>query len=281
MDDAPSLTVAVCQLTSIDDVQSNLRQILDLLAQIESDVPDLICFPENALYMRLKEGEPLPGLSINDPAILSLASWAKAKGSYLHLGSVPLLQEGRLFNASLLLTPEGSVLDLYNKIHLFDVDVKGQKPIRESEVFSHGEGPAVFTVKGWRFGSSICYDLRFSELYLHYAKFEVDAILVPAAFLVPTGQAHWKVLLRARAIECQAFVLAAAQGGEHRGANGDSRRTYGHSMIVDPWGVVLEESEEMEETKKAEKRILRATLTRDRIRQVRSQIPMKDHRRLK
>lgn len=272
-----TLNVAVCQLTSIDDLQANLRQILGLLEKIESDAPDLVCFPENSLYFRMREGTPVPGLEAKDEILHAISHWAQRFEAVVHLGSVPLKRGGRLFNSSLVLTPDGAVHDNYQKIHLFDVDVEGSKPLRESDVFTHGSTPSVFSVKGWKFGSSICYDLRFAELYLHYAKQEVDALLIPSAFLVPTGQAHWEVLTRARAIECQAYVLAAAQGEVHQGVQGGGRHTYGHSMIIDPWGTVLASTPK---GFSEDQRILRATLSRERIQRVRAQIPMKNHRRL-
>ncbi len=273
---ASTLRVAVCQLNSVDSVEANLKQIMGLLERLEAEPPDLVCFPENSLYMRVKEGESIGGVDLKGPTLQTISSWAKAHGSVVHLGSVPVKREGRLYSSSLVITPEGGVHDSYQKIHLFDVDVEGHKPVRESDVFTHGEEPSIFFVKGWKIGGTICYDLRFSELFLRYAQQEVDAILVPAAFLVPTGQAHWEVLTRARAIESQAYVLAAAQGGVHKGINGGSRSTYGHSMIIDPWGVVIQSCNE--ETSEA--RILKAELSRDRIKRVRAQIPMKNHRRL-
>jgi len=272
-----SLKVAVCQLTSIDDFQSNLKQILSLLGRLESDAPDLVCFPENALYFRMRDGAIVPGIEPRDAIVQAILQWAVRVGSVVHLGSVPLKRGGRLYNASLVLTSDGTVHDTYSKIHLFDVDVEGSKPHRESDTFVHGAEPAVFSVKGWKFGTSICYDLRFAELYLHYAKLEVDALLIPSAFLVPTGQAHWEVLTRARAIESQAYVLAAAQGENHYGTQGGSRATYGHSMIIDPWGEILVQTPTGFTD---EQRILRAILSRERINRVRAQIPMKSHRRL-
>lgn len=277
MSSAPELSVAVCQLTSVDDFAANQAQILKLLATLEAVPPDLVCFPENALFFRMREGTRVPGLDVGHEAIRSISAWAKKFAAVVHLGSVPLLRDGRLYNSSLVLTSDGAVHDNYQKIHLFDVDVEGVKPHRESDTFAHGSRPAVFSVKGWKIGSTICYDLRFSELFLHYAKLEVDALLIPSAFLVPTGQAHWEVMTRARAIECQAYVLAAAQGEKHQGVEGGSRSTYGHSMIIDPWGVVLAE---VLDGFREEQRVLRATLSRERIAKVRAQIPMKSHRRL-
>jgi predicted amidohydrolase len=271
------LKIAVCQLTSIDDFEANLKQIFALLESLESDAPDLVCFPENTLFFRIREGTQPQFVEVTDEKIKRLSRWASKFGSVLHIGSVPLKRGGRLYSSSLVLTPDGAVHDNYQKIHLFDVDVEGHKPVRESDVFTHGSEPAVFEIKGWKFGSSICYDLRFAELYLHYAKLEVDVILIPSAFLVPTGRAHWEVLTRARAIESQAYVLAAAQGGIHRGVDGGERGTYGHSMVISPWGEILAT---VPEPFTDQERVLRATLKRDRIVRVRAQIPMKNHRRL-
>ncbi|MES2855153.1 MAG: nitrilase-related carbon-nitrogen hydrolase, partial [Bdellovibrionota bacterium] len=237
---------------------------------------DLVCFPENSLYLRLVEGEKIPPLAIDNEAITRLSRRARELKCFIHIGSVPLKSEGGLYNASLLIDRSGGVHDVYRKIHLFDVDVAGHKPVRESDAFKHGSKPSVFEVNGWKIGSSICYDLRFAELYSGYAKQGVDAIVIPSAFLVPTGKAHWDVLTRARAIESQAYVLAAAQGGRHVGKTGKTRDTFGHSVIVDPWGVVVESlSDDF-----GQRRVLRARLEKARIREVRGQIPMSGHRRL-
>lgn len=271
-----NLSVAVCQMTSTDDVSANCEQILDLLAQLEKSVPDLICFPENALFLRLQEGTDIRPIPLDAPEIKRISKWSQEHGAVVHIGSIPAEKAGRLYNTSLVLTPDGFVHDNYRKIHLFDVDVEGHRPMRESDVFAHGEEPATFWVKGWKVGSTICYDLRFSELFHRYARMDVDVILIPSAFLVPTGRAHWSVLTRARAIETQAYVLAAAQGGEHKGTAGGTRSTYGHSSIIDPWGVVIAECPE----EFGDSRILKATLSKERVRSVRAQIPMKGHRRL-
>ncbi|MES2964921.1 MAG: nitrilase-related carbon-nitrogen hydrolase, partial [Bdellovibrionota bacterium] len=194
---ATELDVAVLQLTSVDDVSVNTKNILTLLESLQGPAPDLVTLPENALYMRVREGTPIPPLSLEDPGLAKLAAWCRRSGARLHIGSVPLSRRGKLYNASLLIEPDGSIVDVYDKIHLFDVDVAGHKPVRESDVFAHGERPATFTVKGWKFGCTICYDLRFSELFAKYAALEVDVILIPSAILVPTGKAHWEVMTRA------------------------------------------------------------------------------------
>jgi len=270
------LSVAVCQLTSVDDYKANEKQMLELLERLKPDIPDIVCFPENALFLRLREGAPIPAIETNSEIFQSLSAWAVRHKSTIHIGSVPLRRGDRIYNSSILLTDDGAIHANYQKIHLFDVDVHGEKRVRESDTFAHGTDPCVFTVKGWTFGSSICYDIRFSELYLHYSKLGVDVILVPAAFLVATGKAHWEILVRARAIECQSYVLAAAQGGTHVGVEGGSRSTYGHSMIVDPWGEVIASCPE---NFQENDRILRAVLKRELIERVRAQIPMKNHRR--
>ncbi len=269
------LVVAVVQMTSVDDIEANLQQMNQLIQDIFRKAnPRLLSFPENCLYLRVVEGEKVEGLSLDHPAFQFLSQLAKQYDAYFHLGSVPLIHEGALYNSSVLITPEGQVLPTYQKIHLFDIQLEGQKPIRESDVFRHGKKPNVVQVDGWRVGETICYDVRFSELFSRYAQQEVDLILVPAAFLVKTGEAHWEILLRARAIESQAFVIASAQAGTHVGKNGKSRETYGHSLVVDPWGGILGDVQENSPG------FCIVTLSQERIEKVRRQIPMKSHRRL-
>lgn len=267
------LDVAVLQLTSVDDVETNVSAVMDLLRGFENEPPDLVSLPENALYFRLKEGAAVQGVPLE--ALAPLCEWAAQFRCVIHVGSIPLSRQGSLFNSTVIIDADGVARDAYQKIHLFDVDVVGHKRVRESDVFTAGGAPAIIDVKGWKVGLSICYDLRFAELFLEYARAGVDLILIPSAFLVPTGRAHWEVLTRARAIESQAYVAAAAQGGTHTdGLN--SRATYGHSIIVDPWGEVVETLPDDFGTR----RVLRAQLSKDRIAAVRSQIPMSAHRRL-
>lgn len=234
----------------------------------------LFCFPENCLYMRVREGEVVPGFQLDDPVFKDLAKLAVSRRAFLHLGSVPLALNGSMYNSSVLISDEGNFETSYQKIHLFDIQLAGQKPIRESDVFGHGSTPGTFLVDGWKIAQTICYDLRFSEIYLHYAREGVDAILVPSAFLVKTGEAHWEVLLRARAIESQCYILAAAQAGHHLSTKGDGGRdTFGNSMIVEPWGAVADRlSADHVQTSVC-------ILRRDKIEQARKQIPMADHRR--
>jgi predicted amidohydrolase len=272
------LDVAVLQLTSVDDVSKNVSEILRLLATLEESPPHLVCLPENSLYFRLREGDRIPSIELDDVRVAPLRKWAQANSCVIHLGSIPRADAGgtKLFNSSVLIGVDGVARDVYQKIHLFDVDVVGHKRVRESDVFVPGAGPATIEVHGWKIGLTICYDLRFAELFLEYARAGVDLILIPSAFLVPTGQAHWEILTRARAIESQAYVVAAAQGGLHKDDAGHSRATYGHSIVVDPWGEVIETLPD----DFGDRRVLRARLTKERIAKVRSQIPMSSHRRL-
>lgn len=269
--------VAVCQMTSVDDVTSNVASIKSNLEKIKSEKPEtqIAFFPENALYMRIQEGEKIKGLTLSDPLLQVLQSDAKRLGIAIHLGSVPLKLENKLTNASVFISAVGDISSTYDKIHLFDIDLDGQRPIRESDVFKHGEKPALLEFADWKLGQTICYDVRFSELFSVYAKKGVDVILVPAAFLPETGRAHWEILLRARAIESQCYIIAAAQAGEHVSTHGSARRkTYGHSLIVAPWGEIIAQGSA------DQAQVLFATLERSEIKKVRKQIPMQSHRRI-
>lgn len=269
------LTIAVCQMTSIDDVDSNLMQMEDLIDRIpESAGVRAAFFPENCLYLRLKEGDIIKGLYPEDEALLALSEIAQKRRMNLHLGALPLRIENHLYNSSVHITDQGEIRPTYQKMHLFDIQLENQAPVRESDVFRHGQGPKLLDIDGWKFGETICYDVRFAELYSMYARREVDAILVPSSFLVKTGEAHWDVLLRARAIESQCYVLAPAQAGTHRGVRGGLRETYGHSLIVHPWGRIEGDLGSQGPG------VLIHTLKRDELEKVRRQIPMKDHRRI-
>jgi predicted amidohydrolase len=189
---------------------------------------------------------------------------------WVHLGSLAILGEGgKVANRAFVIDPEGEVRARYDKIHLFDVDLPTGESWRESATYSAGEGVVVVdsTPLG-KLGLTICYDLRFPSLFARLAEAGAQAIAVPAAFTVPTGEAHWHVLLRARAIEAGLFVIAAAQVGAHE----DGRRTYGHSLVVDPWGEVLLDMGERTG-------VGFATIDPARIADVRARLPALAHRR--
>ncbi len=273
------MKIALAQLNSNDNIDHNVKMISKLVHEASvGEQPEIIFFPENSLFFRLSSSAEVKALSFQDIAIQNLCELSSRTGIALHLTSAlrdDAVDEGKnVFNASFLIKPNQEPTLLYRKIHLFDISLKDQKPIRESDCFANGVKENIFEYNGFMFGSSICYDVRFSELYFKYAKKNVDVILIPAAFLVKTGQAHWDILLRARAIESQCYVLAAAQSGKHTGADVNIfRETYGNSMVVDPWGQVLSRRE-------AGVGLVYSVLDKKAVESVRTQIPMAQHRRL-
>ncbi len=270
------IRVALAQLNSNDDIQSNLQTILKLIdeACAVKEKPALIVFPENSLFFRVSYDESVEAIELKADIWHSLKEKAKANKVNLHLTTAVRDVDGKVHNASVLIRLNGHLEMIYRKVHLFDISLTDQKPIRESDSFQFGEKAIIFEIDGFKFGSSICYDLRFSELYTQYAKADVDVILVPSAFLVKTGQAHWHVLLRARAIESQCYVLAPAQAGVHKSLRvKDQRETYGHTLAIGPWGEIIAE-------KIQDCGIVTVEVTKAAIANVRKQIPMKAHRRL-
>jgi predicted amidohydrolase len=206
----------------------------------------------------------------NDPVLAIAVEAAKSNRIWLSIGSLAVLgDDGKVANRSYVIDREGRVRARYDKIHLFDVDLPTGESWRESNVYSPGHGAVLVngTPVG-KLGLTICYDLRFPVLFARIAEADADVISVPAAFTVPTGQAHWHVLLRARAIEAGLFVVAAAQAGRHE----DGRQTFGHSLVIDPWGEVLLDMGE-------EVGVGFAEIDLKRIPEVRSRIPALNHRR--
>jgi deaminated glutathione amidase len=269
------IKIGLAQLNSNDDVNQNLKQIVELVESAVEAQPDLIVFPENSLFFRIDPKATVAGLALDDSVFKKLESLAAQTKIALHLTTAIKDENQKVYNSSVLIRPGERVEILYRKIHLFDIALKDQKPIRESDSFVGGEKENIFELKGFKFGSSICYDIRFSELYLKYARHEVDALLIPAAFLVKTGLDHWEVLLRARAIESQCYVLAPAQSGKHIGSIDSTlfRETFGHTLAIDPWGKILAERESLTGLTYVE-------IRKSEIQFVRQQIPMKNHRRL-
>ena len=275
--------VALVQMTSTDDVQENLLKVTSFLKKLfieEQRQLDLVCFPENSLYLHMAgQEQKLTTFSLKDKCFQDLATFTHEHDFYLHLGSVPLSLKGKVFNGSLLISPKGEIKNTYCKMHLFDTQMiqKGKENsnsscLRESYHFSSGESPSFWNCKDWQVGESICYDLRFGELYSFYARKGVEIILVPSAFLPVTGAVHWHTLLRARAIETQSYILAAAQVGTHKSQSPHIKRTratYGHSLVVDPWGDIMGELTQKEEG------FLCCALNYERLQKVRQQMPMR------
>lgn len=174
----------------------------------------------------------------SDPVFASASELAKQLGIWIHIGSTPIkTPDGKVANRAGVFAPDGSKAALYDKIHMFDVDLDNGESWRESAVYAPGNAIGITDIDGVRFGLAICYDLRFPHLFRDQALAGAQILTVPAAFTRQTGEAHWHVLLRARAIETGSYVIAAAQGGNHA----DGRETYGHSNIIDPWGKIIAE----------------------------------------
>ena len=264
------LICAVIQTISSADLQQNLQAAAAAITQARTAGSELLLLPENFAYMGLRDTDKLalmeePG---NGPIQDFLAEQAAKHGVWLLGGSIPLrAPDGRCYASFLVYDALGAVQARYDKIHLFDVDLADGESYRESATIAPGAKPVQVESPWGSIGLSICYDLRFPELYRQYAGASI--LMVPSAFTVQTGRAHWETLLRARAIENQAFVLAAGQGGKH--ANG--RETWGHSMIIDPWGQILAVQE-------AGAGVAIAELDLSQLSQVRARLPALTHRRL-
>jgi len=231
------------QLRSGRTVASNLDKAEALVRRAAKGGAQYVQTPENTGIMELKP-ELVLAAAESEGKSAPLA-WARALarelGIWLHIGSIAIkLDPSRVANRSYLLDPEGSVTARYDKLHMFDVDLAGGESYRESQYFRPGAKAVLADLPFGRFGLSICYDLRFASLYRALAAAGAELIAIPAAFTKQTGEAHWHVLTRARAIETGAFVLAATQGGLHE----NGRSTFGHSIVVSPWGEVLAEAGE-------------------------------------
>ena len=234
------MKVAALQLTSSHEVAANLEAIESLAGEAAVAGAQLVALPENCAFLGLKDKDKLavaeePGAG---PIQERLAGLARRLGVWLLAGTLPLKIPGspRVAAASLLYDAQGAVAARYDKIHLFDVDIPGRAEIyRESANIAPGKSPIVAETPFGKLGLSVCYDVRFPELYRQLALRGAQVLMVPSAFTVPTGRAHWEVLMRARAIENLCYVVASAQWGTHS----SGRETFGDTMIVDYWGQVL------------------------------------------
>ena len=234
----PALRVALAQMCSADTHAENIATVTEFAARAADEGADLLCLPEVAGLMNRNASVARTQVvaADEDPYLLACRDLAAAHGLWIHAGSTPVLgPDGRFLNHSAVIDPAGTIRAEYDKVHLFDVAIEGQPPIGESKRFAPGDAAVMLDTPWGPWGLSICYDLRFPYFYRRYGQEGATVIFIPSAFTVPTGQAHWEVLLRARAIETGAFVLASAQAGHHA----DGRETWGHAMVVDPWGRVL------------------------------------------
>jgi len=268
----PLMKVAAVQMSSQDRPPDNLAVAERLVLAAAEDGARLVCLPEAFAYLGPESGRARFAEERGDsgPIQSAVSAWARQAGVHVIAGGTPIAapEKDKPYNSSLVFGPDGRLLASYDKLHLFDVALDDGTVLAESTTTTAGSEARVLEVEGVSVGLAICYDLRFPELFQRERSLGAELIVVTAAFTQTTGEAHWHVLLRARAIETQCFVVAAAQFGAH----GPKRRTYGHSLVVDPWGRVLSERETGEGFVSAE-------LDLELLRSVRRQMPVWDHRR--
>jgi predicted amidohydrolase len=267
------MKIAALQMVSAREVGPNLARAEALIAQAAQAGAQLVALPEYFCIMGRHERDKLgvaeaPG---QGPIQTMLAAAARRHGLWLIGGTLPMRIAGdadHVHNACCVFAPDGTLAARYDKVHLFRLD-HGAEQHDEARVLRAGTAPVAFEASGLRVGLSVCYDLRFPELYRRLMQPPCDLLVVPSAFTHTTGLAHWELLLRARAVENQCYVLAPAQGGRHE----NGRRTFGHSMVVDPWGEVLSVLPEGEG-------VVFAQIDPQRLQAVRQKLPALQHRRL-
>ena len=265
--------VALYQAQSGIDPAANAARLVAAVHEAKAGGAAMLFTPEMSGMLdrdRVRAGDSARD-EADDVVLAAVRAAAAQAGIWVHLGSLAVKGAvGKLANRGFVIDAKGAVRGRYDKIHLFDVDLPTGESWRESSAYQAGEGPVV--VRGTPVGSlglTICYDLRFPAIFERLSEVGTEVIAVPAAFTVPTGKAHWHVLLRARAIEAGLFVVSAAQSGHHE----DGRTTFGHSLVVDPWGEVLVDGGDGE-------KLLFAKIDLERITEVRSRISVLSHRRV-
>jgi len=263
------MKIALVQMNSGGDIAENIATLTTMVQQAAASGTQLVATPENSFRMEVP-GEPrLYFPQAEHPGLIAASQLAKKHKLWLLIGSAAVSAHGdKPYNRSVLFNPEGQDVAHYDKIHLFDVELGAGESYSESSRFGAGDTPVVASTPWGGLGLSICYDVRFAHLYRNLAKQGAQILSVPAAFTVPTGEAHWHVLLRARAIEHGCFVIAPAQTGTHPGG----RKTYGHSLIIDPWGEVLADGG-------TDVGLITAELDLDMVAQVRGKLPSLTHDR--
>lgn len=262
------IKAACVQITSKPDIEENLKQTEGFIREAASAGAQFISTPENTDMLGTSLRETIERAKVEDEhaGIPFFSDLAKELGITLVIGSMKVKLERKIANRCFVFGPDGTEIARYDKMHMFDVDLPNGERYRESSEYEAGNRAVLANTKFGKIGLSICYDLRFPHLYRDLAKKGAEILTVPSAFTVPTGEAHWHVLQRARAIETGCFVVSAAQVGEH----GQGRKTYGHSMIVSPWGEVLAEAG-------TEEGIITADLDLDAVETVRNSIPSLQH----
>ena len=240
-----AMRVALVQINSRHDKEENLRRAEELIDEAARTGARVVALPEYVNYLGPRDGHEEAAETVPGPITERFAAKAKQYGIYLLGGSIHERTgtPGKYYNTSVLIDPNGEMIAKYRKIHLFDIDLTGNVSANESETILPGDEIVTAEIDGHTVGLTICYDLRFPELYRLLALRGAEVLFVPAAFTMFTGKDHWHTLLKARAIENQAFVIAPGQIGSHEP---NDARCYGHSLVVDPWGTVLADSPDKE-----------------------------------
>ena len=242
------MKVAALQLCASDDPVANLAHTLSMVQQASEAGAQFIATPEvtNCVSSSRRRQNEVLALQENDQTLAAMCTAAARFGVWISVGSLALKlpDDDRFTNRSFMIDPSGQIVAQYDKIHMFDVTLSEAEQYRESDGYRAGDHAVIADTAFGKIGMTICYDIRFPHLYRGLAKSGASILLIPAAFSQPTGRSHWEVLLRARAIETGCYVIAAAQTGEHQTSQRRPRKTYGHSMIVSPWGEIMADAGE-------------------------------------
>ena len=267
-----SLFKAAClQVNASNDMDANIQAVAGLTCDARAAGAQMVFMPENVAMMEWGRKNILAKAhrEASHPALAAFSELARETGLWMHCGTLAvLLEDGRVANRTIIMDPRGDIVTRYDKIHMFDADLGNGEVYRESSTFAPGDAAVLVGTPWGKLGLAICYDLRFPHLFRSLAQNGADFLAIPAAFTRPTGRAHWHVLMRARAIETGCFVFAPAQCGDHAG----DRQTYGHSLIISPWGVVLADGGE-------QPGYILAQIDTDEIAEARQKIPSLNHDR--
>jgi deaminated glutathione amidase len=266
------MKIAVHQMCSSIDPEQNCDAMIDAVYQSAQAGAEMYFAPEMSMLIDRDRSRARKAVDYETESheLARISQAAREKAIWVHLGSLPVRIHGseKFANRAIIFGPDGSIRARYDKMHLFDVNLSTGETWLESKAYQGGAEPVAVETPLGLMGLSICYDLRFPDLFSAYCQSGVDVMAVPSAFTVPTGDAHWHILVRARAIESEAFIVAAAQCGIHE----DGRQTFGHSLVVDPWGDIVLDMGDMVGLGFAD-------LDLDRLAQVRAQIPVRTNRR--
>lgn len=264
------MKIAFAQMNSTSSVEANMKRILCFIQEASQSNARLIVLPENCFCMDkyTEQKKQYQELFLSGTVQSAVSEWAKQYNIWIVVGAFPIMpaMNKKPYSRMLVYNNLGELCCFYDKIHLFDVHVSDNESYCESDTYQAGTECQTFDIDGVKFGCSICYDVRFPELYRHYALQGSDVLLIPAAFTHETGKQHWHTLLAARAVENLSYVIAPNQSGLHD----NKRKTYGHSLAYDPWGILLAEAD-------SENQVMYINIDTKRLETVRKKFPALDH----